>query len=157
MGIFYHMTSLHIIFSSTKALPYVEQQVVACDDLSQCTDHHNYVFKDLSKDQTSDLITFFVTVYLCIFKPFEYSILNYKPSKCKRTLQSSLDNLVWVSIIQLVLGSSEPAIHSSLPSCSRCHSLYYVALLDMVVISILIWVPIVTSTQTKLVQYIQLV
>ena len=76
---------------------------------------------------------------------------------CKGMLQDSLDNLVWVSIIQLALRSSEPAIHSSLPSCSRYHGLYYTALLGMVVISVLIWVPVVTGTQIKLVQYIQLV
>ena len=76
---------------------------------------------------------------------------------CKGTLQGSLGNLVWVSIIQLALGSSEPAIHSSLSSYSRCYSLYYVALLGMVVISVLICVPVATSAWTKLVQYIQLV
>ena len=65
-----------------KALPYVEQQVVACNDLSQCTDHHNSVYKDSqSEDQTSDLTTSFVTVYLCISKSFEYPIFNHKPSK----------------------------------------------------------------------------
>jgi len=36
-------------------------------------------------------------------------------------------------------------------SCSHCHGLYYVALLGMVVISVLICVPIVTGTWTKLV------
>ena len=76
---------------------------------------------------------------------------------CKGTAYSSLDNLVWVSIIQLALRSSESAINSSLPSCSHCHGTYYIALLGIVVISVLICVPIATSTQTKLVQYKQLV
>ena len=75
----------------------------------------------------------------------------------KRILQSSLGNLVWVSIIQLALRSLEPAIHSFLPSCFRYHGQYYVALLDMVVISVLICVPLATGTWTRLVQYIQLV
>ena len=76
---------------------------------------------------------------------------------CKGMLQDSLDNLVWVSIIQLALGSSEPAIYSSLSFCFHCHGQYYVALLGMVVISVLICVPLVTGTWTRLVQYIQLV
>ena len=76
---------------------------------------------------------------------------------CKGTAYSSLDNLVWVSIIQLALRSLESAINSSLPSCSRRHGTYYIALLDSVVISVLICVLIVTGTQTKLVQYKQLV
>ena len=53
-----------------------------------------------------------------------------------------------VSITQLTLGSSESTINSSLPSCSRCHGMYYIALLGSVVISVLICVPIATSTQT---------
>ena len=76
---------------------------------------------------------------------------------CKGMLQDSLGNLVWVSIIQLALGSLEPTIYSSLSSCSHCHSQYYIALLGMVVISVLVYVSIVTSVWTKLVQYIQLV
>ena len=76
---------------------------------------------------------------------------------CKGTAYSSLDNLVQVSIIQLALGSSESTINSSLPFCSCCHGTYYIALLGSVVISVLICVPIVTGTQTRLVQYKQLV
>ena len=76
---------------------------------------------------------------------------------CKGTAYSSLDNLVWVSIIQLVLRSLESTINSSLPSCSHCHSMYYIALLGSIVISVLICVPIATGAQTKLVQYKQLV
>ena len=68
---------------------------------------------------------------------------------CKGILQSSLGNLVWVSIIQLALGSLEPIIHSSLPSCSHCHGQYYIALLGMVVISVLICVLLATGTQTS--------
>ena len=67
---------------------------------------------------------------------------------CKGTLQSSLGNLIQVSIIQLALGSLEPAIHSSLPSYSRCHGQYYIALLGIVVISVLICVSLVTGAQT---------
>ena len=92
----------------------------------------------------------------CYITPL-YVPANLDEAICKRMLQDSLGILVWVSIIQLVLGSSESAIHSSLLSCSHYHGLYYVALLGMVVISVLIQVPVATSTQTKLVQYIQLV
>jgi len=70
---------------------------------------------------------------------------------CKRIAYSSLDNLVWVSIIQLALRSLEFTINSSFPSCSRRHGIYYIALLGSVVISVLICVPIATSAQTKLV------
>ena len=83
-----------------------------------------------------------------------YYLYNYY---CKGTAYSSLDNLVWVSIIQLALRSSESTINSSLPSCSCRHGAYYIALLGSVVISILICVPIATGAQTKLVQYKQLV
>ena len=76
---------------------------------------------------------------------------------CKGTAYSSLYNLVWVSIIQLALRSLESTINSSLPSCSYCHGMYYIALLGSIVISVLICVPIATSAQTKLVQYKQLV
>jgi len=51
----------------------------------------------------------------------------------------------------LALGSSESAINSSLLSCSRRHSMYYIALLGSVVISVLICVPVATGTQTRLV------
>ena len=85
------------------------------------------------------------------------NVIHNLSTGCKRTAYSSLDNLVWVSIIQLALGFSESTINSSLPSCSCCHGMYYIALLDSVVISVLICVPVATSAQTKLVQYKQLV
>ena len=82
---------------------------------------------------------------------------RFNKQYCKGTAYSSLDNLVWVSIIQLALRSSESTINSSLPSCSHHHGAYYIVLLGSVVISVLICVPVATGAQTRLVQYKQLV
>ena len=67
---------------STKALPYVEQQIVAYDDLSQCTDHHSSIYKDsLSEDQTSDLTTSFVACLTLLISPLNLYSVHHKTSK----------------------------------------------------------------------------
>jgi len=80
-----------------------------------------------------------------------FPMLHFSNNLKEKKRNINIDLAVLPSHDKLALRSLEPAIHSSFSFCSHCHGLYYVALLGIVVISVLIWVPIATSAQTKLV------
>ena len=98
--------SYNLLLMSSSRTPYYRHEANMCDSL--------HLMKFIL--ESSLAFCHYFSQFLVVFQ------MTCSECYCKGTVWSSLDNLVWVSIIQLALRSSEFVIHSSLPSHSHRHS-----------------------------------
>ena len=88
--------------------------VIACQDISKIPCQYYILNLSLVDRGTRWKISLYMKIGEEIVNSLYQNLGPVDGVNCKRTLQSSLGNLVWVSIIQLALRSLEPAIHKFL-------------------------------------------